>query len=193
MRKTPGWTAPLCLLALIGGAAASCAPKSHQEHVAEMRAKYTAELNGFVIKSEPVEPVEPVEPAEPAETAAEPAGEGEGGSGAGAAAAAGPLDETVEELPLTSDVVLDILVKNQNDDNLPGITLDVSQVDAGKTEKGHWRVWVDTSQVGRGPGTQVTHVLPGVDYQEGDGFQVEVRGAVPAAEQGEYREFAATP
>ena len=90
-------------------------------------------------------------------------------------------------------MVLDILITNKNDDKLPGLTVDVSQVDAAKQPKGHWRIWVDTSQVGRGPGTQVSHVLKGVDYEEGDGFQVEVRGTVPAAEQGEYREFAATP
>jgi hypothetical protein len=191
VRKTPGWIACFSLLALIGAMAVACTPKSHQEQVTEMRAKYAADLNGFVLKSEPAATAEPAPPP-----AAAPGGEDEDGGGADATAAtgpAGPLDDTIEELPVTSDVVLDILITNKNDDKLPGLTIDVSQVDAAKQEKGHWRIWVDTSQVGRGSGTQVSHVLEGVDYEEGDGFQVEVRGAVPAADQGEYREFAATP
>jgi hypothetical protein len=32
--------------------------------------------------------------------------------------------------------------------------------------------------------------LPGVDYQPGDRFRVEVRRTVPAAERQEYRELA---
>ena len=92
---------------------------------------------------------------------------------------------------MTSDVVLDIVIKNQNDSQLPGLTLDVSQAGAEGAEKGHWRAWVDSSKIGRGPGTQVSYTLRGVDYQQGDGFHVEVRNPVPPADRGDYREFSA--
>ena len=77
MRKTPGWIACFSLLALIGAMAVSCTPKSHQEQVAEMRAKYAADLNGFVIKSEPAATAETPPPP-----AAAPGGEDEDGGGA---------------------------------------------------------------------------------------------------------------
>lgn len=181
MHKTPGRIALLSSLALIVAAVAACTPQNPEQRVAAMRAKYEAKLIGFVAKHEP--PAPSVEPA-PQEEERE--------------LTPADLDQPiappeVQELPLTVDVVLDILVTNQNNEALPGLTVDVSQVDAAKQEKGHWRIWVDTSKVGRGPGTSVTHTLPGVDYVEGDGFLVEVVNPVPADAQGEYKEFTALP
>jgi hypothetical protein len=176
----------------------ACAPGSPQEQVAEARSHYHATLNGFVVKNQPMpEPevgmegemagAEGVEGAEGA--AAQPGAAGEPAAGEGE----GEEMMMMEELPVTSDVVLDILVRNDGGDKLPGITVDVTQVDPAENEKGHWRVWVDTSSLGaRSPGIQVSHVLPDVDYEEGDGFSVEVRNPVPAAERGEYQEFAPT-
>jgi hypothetical protein len=162
--------------------AVGCAKKSPEEQVAELRAGYEAELNGFIVKSEPVAAPEPMTEGGAEEAAPEAAGaaaEGEGGL------------ETpdVEELPVTSDVVLDIVVRTKNDEQLPGITLDVSQASAQGAEKNHWRIWVETSSLRKGPGTQISHVLEDVDYEQGDGFFVEVRQPVPPAERGEYKEF----
>jgi hypothetical protein len=170
----------LSLFAGLAVALAGCAAKSPEERVAELRGKYDAALNGFVVKSRPA--------------AAEPVAAGEAAT-AGEETAAGGADDgmAIEELPVTSEVMLDIVVRSQSNEVLPGLTLDVSQVDGQKREKGHWRIWVNTSKILRGPGTQVTHVLPGVDYEEGDGFHVEVRRAVPAEERAEYREFAGAP
>lgn len=173
MRRFPGWTFCLSLVAAAAVVAAGCAPKSPEERVAALRAKYEAELNQFVIKTQPVEPAPAAEEAEEAAASGE----------------EGLAEPAIEELPITSDVVLDIVVKNHNNENLPGLTLDVSQVDAQKQEKGHWRVWVDTAHIGRGPGTALTHVLTGVDYEEGDGFHVEVRQSIPPEEWSEYQEF----
>jgi hypothetical protein len=180
VRKVPGPIACLSLLVLVAGGVVACTPKSPAERVAAMRANYTAELNGFVIKSTPAadETAAPAEGAAPTEPAA--------GTAAGTA-----TDEAVQELPVTSDVVLDIVIRNQNDTQLAGLTLDVSQAGADGAEKGHWRAGIDSSKIGRGPGTQVTYTLRGVDYQQGDGFHVEVRNPVPPADRGDYREFSA--
>ena len=48
-------------------------------------------------------------------------------------------------------------------------------VDSAEKEKGHWRVWFDTSEITKATVTQFTHILEDVGYEEGDGFFVEVR------------------
>lgn len=156
----------------------ACRQLSPEQRVQGLRAQYTAELNSFYV--EPAEEETSEEAMQEGETAGEEAEE---------AATAEEGEEVAEEEAVPQNVVLDILVSTEALEYLPGITLDVSQADAAGNEKNHWRVWVDTSQVVRGPGTQVTKVLEGVDYEEGDGFAVEVRPAVPAEERGEYREF----
>jgi len=88
------------------------------------------------------------------------------------------------------EVVLDVTVEGQSRPPLPGITVDVSMVDASEAEKAHRRVWVDLA--GAGPdGAQVALTFDDLDYAPGDGFWVEVRVPVPDAERGEYREFEA--
>ncbi|KAB2965743.1 MAG: hypothetical protein F9K18_06315 [Thermoanaerobaculia bacterium] len=86
-------------------------------------------------------------------------------------------------------IVLDVLVEWKGGEPLPGLTLDVSMIDPGGREKARRRVYADVSRVDRG-GAQVSLVLEEVPYAAGDGFSVEVRGPVPAAERGDYREFA---
>lgn len=193
MRKILG--SALLLTTVVACAAwTACAPQNPEERVAEARSHYHAKLNGFVVKNQPMpEPEGEMEGME---------GESEGAAGAAAqpgaagepAAGTGEGEEMMmEELPVTSDVVLDILVRNDGGDKLPGITVDVNQVDPAEKDKGHWRIWVDTSSLEpRSPGIQVSHVLPDIDYEEGDGFTVEVRSPVAAAERGEYQEFAPT-
>ncbi len=88
------------------------------------------------------------------------------------------------------EILLDVLVRWEGHERLPGITLDVSMGDATGKEKAARRVWVDTSKLDRGPGEQTTLTLTDLPYQPGDGFFVEVRSPIPAAERGDYREFA---
>ncbi|HEX2643659.1 MAG TPA: hypothetical protein VHU81_11765 [Thermoanaerobaculia bacterium] len=81
-------------------------------------------------------------------------------------------------------------------ETLPGLTLDVAQLAAGPAEGGEgrekrrWQVWAGAAAVPSGGSAPVEMELPGVDYQPGDRFRVEVRRTVPAAERQEYRELA---
>ncbi len=170
--------AAVVVLAAIVGLAA-CSQKSPEEQVAEERGRYKATLNGFLVQPQPDLVAVDVEaaPAGGEAEAAEPAAEDE-------------PEMVVEELPPPNpDVLLDILVQHDSNRPLAGVTVDVSMVDSAQVEKGAWKVWVDTSGLKKGNHLQVTHVLKGVDYAEGDGFFVEVRNPIPAAERGEYREF----
>ncbi len=88
-----------------------------------------------------------------------------------------------------TDVLLDLQVWHESAEKLPGVTVDIAMQDPGGREKGHWRVWTDTSRLEKGPGMQISHVLEDVPYQEGDGFYAELRRDIPAEERGEYREF----
>jgi hypothetical protein len=85
-------------------------------------------------------------------------------------------------------IVLDVLVQGGSKPPLPGLTLDVSMAGADGKEKLVRRVWVDTATVGTS-GEQKTVVFDDIDYAPGDGFFVEVRNAIPAAERAQYREF----
>ncbi|GMU67416.1 MAG: hypothetical protein AMXMBFR36_36900 [Acidobacteriota bacterium] len=91
----------------------------------------------------------------------------------------------------TQRIVLDVLVDWSGRKSLPGLTLDVSMADPAGTEKVRRRVWIETAQLRRG-GEQLALVLDGLPWEPGDGFFVEVRSRVPAAERGQYREFGAT-
>jgi hypothetical protein len=85
--------------------------------------------------------------------------------------------------------LLDVLVGWQGgEEPLPGLTLDVSMADAAGKVKAERRVWVDVSGVGRG-GTQIALTLTDLPWQPGDGFFVELRSPVPAAQRAEYLEF----
>jgi hypothetical protein len=147
-----------------------CGKESFAEHVSRLRAGYTATLNGFVVQQQPLE--------QPAPGAAD---ESQG------AVAEAPEEATAPAVQ--QNVVLDILVRNDNDERLPGLTLDVTQADRDGHEKATWKVWVDSSGIGPGPGVQLSHVLKDVDYQQGDGFNVEVRTPIQPAERSDYREF----
>ncbi|MGH7337456.1 MAG: hypothetical protein ACREI7_07760 [Myxococcota bacterium] len=94
-------------------------------------------------------------------------------------------DEPGREKP---QIVLDVLVAGGSKPPLPGLTLDVSMAGADGKEKLLRRVFVDTTTVGAG-GEQKTVVFDDVDYAPGDGFFVEVRNSVPAAERAQYREL----
>ena len=107
-------------------------------------------------------------------------------------AAPGAAPATVETTAgpaVRSDVIHDILVSTTSNEYLPGVTLDVEHVDADHEEKDRRTLWVDTSGLVRGGGTQVTHVLEDVDWQTGDAMYVEIRSPIPPEERAEYREF----
>jgi len=172
---------------LIGGTAmfvlaSGCGHESPAEHVSHLRAGYTATLNGFVVQQRPAESQPATETAAAEETAKQ--------EEAATQEAAGESSSESEAAPVEQNVMLDILIRNENEERLPGLTLDVSQADSNGKEKASWKVWVDTSGISQGPGTQVSHVLKDVDYQEGDGFNVEVRTPIPPGQRSDYREFA---
>jgi len=152
---------PRAALAVALAAAAACAPDSPEDRIAALRSRYTASLNSFAVEQTPLEP-----------------------------AAEAPADTPLlDPIPTRDDVMLDVLVQRRSDEPLPGLTLDVTQVDGERREKRHYRIWIDVSQITKGRGQSVSHRLPDVDFEEGDGFHVEVRHPVPPEERGEYREF----
>ena len=137
---------------------------SEEEKATALRSQYKATLSGFTVVQEPQ-------------------------AAAGNPAAAAPA-VTVDQ-----DVVLDVTV-NRSDAgtagdtaSLSGITLDVTQHDAAGREKRRWRVWVATEGLAQGAANERQAELEDVDYRPGDRFEVEVRGEVPPAQRGEYREF----
>ena len=198
MRKTSAW---MIATALLAGLAAGCAQPTPEERVAEMRGRYSAELQNFVVREEPLPGYETMDDGM---NGAE-GGDAAAGEDAGAEDAVDGEDG-MEEMaaPVQTNVLLDVLIKNDNQENLPGLTLDVAQVAEGGPEeatwdeivaspqhKANWRIWVDTSTIGRGPGTSITYKLEDVEgYAAGDRFVVTVREPVPAGERGEYREYA---
>jgi len=190
------WGLALTLVALLF--ALGCGPSDPIEKIAEQRTHYTAELNSFIVDSQPVggevgteedatgevgtgEDATGEDATPDGETAGEAPGEdGDASAGEG---------EAPEAVPVIQSVILDILLQSDLYEQLPGITLDVSHIDASGAEKGHYRIWQDTSTIVKGRGQSLTHRLEDVDYTEGDGFHVEVRHPIPEAERGEYREL----
>ena len=182
LRQTRLFNSTLILVVLVM-VAMGCAQKSPEEKVAELRSRFTAKLNGFIVQEQPeVEAMggelEATEITE--EVAAE-------------EVVASDMDaEMPAEVPLvvTQNVLLDVLLQHDNVEKLAGITVDISMVDSELVEKGHWRVWFDTSDLAKANMSQQTHVLEDVDYVEGDGFSVEVRTPIPENERTDYQEFA---
>lgn len=190
----------LLALALVVLWTNGCEQKSHEERVSELRSRYSAELNGFVVREVPeVVDVEVVDPEqetsealeETEEAAEEVLDQTEGVEDVtGEEGEAGTdliPEDAIEEVQ--KDVILDVMVRHRASEMLPGVTLDVSQADAEGNEKATYKVWVDTSDLPMGTPQQVNEILEDVDYQEGDGFFVEIRHPVPPEERGEYREF----
>jgi hypothetical protein len=96
---------------------------------------------------------------------------------------------------LEQDVELGLTVRREADregaegETLPGVTLDVDQVDAAGRGKRHWRLWIETAGLAPGREVRSVRVLEGVDYAPGDRFRAEVRQTVPEAERAAYREW----
>lgn len=171
---------------------AACGPTDPIERVAEARAGYTAELTGFYAKEVELAPegedmLLMEEGAEAA--AAEQVGEEPMAESAESGDAEGEGEEEQVEVPTRTDLVLDVILAREGSEALPGLTLDVTLVDAQENEKSHWLWWVETDGMPKGDQRQFSHTLEDVDYIEGDGLLVEIRDPVPAGERGDYREF----
>ena len=165
--RTSAWLSSLTAV-LLALAMVACGPsRTPEEEVALARSQYGAELTSWTVDQEPAAPVEPDAEGEEAETVAP-------GTGA---------------VEIKTEVLLDILLSTKGTDLLPGVTVDLTQVDSTETEKSRRTLWVDTSRVRRGSGAQITHVLSDVDYEPGDMFHVEVRSPIPPEERSGYREF----
>lgn len=195
MRWRETSTAAVVLMsAAVVSVVAGCGPQlSPEEEVEAIRSRYTAELQSLTVKQDPTTESQDLSPEsqDPPQSAEGALGEDEAGGEPAAAAELGEAEaeQTPAERPVETDVILDILVSTTSDEYLAGVTLDVFQVDAEEREKDRRHIWVDTSDLLRGGGTQVTHVLEDVDYEPGDGFYVEVRTPIPPDERAEYREF----
>jgi len=202
-------SAPFALLPLAAAGllvVVACRPSDPIERIAEARAGYGAELTGFYAKQVEIAPAaEDVPPTEEGASAEDLAAaaevgveelaegaetEGAAAEGAEAEGAEGePGEGEAVEVPTRTDIVLDVMVSRQGSDELQGLTLDITLVDASKAEKDHWLWWVETSGMPKGDQRQFSHTLEGVDYVDGDGLLVEVRDPVPAEVRGDYREF----
>lgn len=179
--------AALALLVLAAGLLAACGPSDPVQEVEDARSRYSVEVASFSVDQTPTGGLFNQPPSEPPEGEVEDAGaEGEGADQAGAGE---ETMEPAEPMAVSQDVILDLLVRWDGRDPLPGVTIDITHADADGNEKGAHRAYLETADVHRGPPTQMVHRLEDVDYVEGDGFHAEVRSPVPAGERGEYREF----
>lgn len=136
----------------------ACGPGAGE--ISEARALYSAELDGFSVRQEPIPGIDPPR--------------------------------------LEQDVTLALTVRREAASGeapggLPGITLDVDQVDAAGKSRRHWRVWIETAGLEPGRELRVEPVLEEIDYTPGDGFRVEVRRSIPGAERAGYREYGNEP
>lgn len=180
VRRLSSWLAAAVVL-MVPWLLVSCTPTD----VHELRRNYSAELSGWIVKERPAAVVDEVQ------TVTDEAGEGEEAATedeAGGESGEAPADEvSMAQVPASQDVLLDIVLRHEGAGSLPGITLDVSQADASEQEKNHWRIYVDTSDLG--VEKRVTHTLEDVEVGEGDKFAVAVRQNVPPEERDEYKEF----
>jgi hypothetical protein len=184
------------ILAFLGGFVlllAACAQKSPEEKVAELRSKYTAEVNQSGFVATPREPVpEPVAEGLAGEAAGEAVGEDSEAVPPAVSTDAAEGEEALappDLAPLRYDILLDILVATRAREGLPQLTVDVVHLDPQKNEKERWPVTLDTSKIHQGPGVQITQKLEDVEYSEGDFFFTEVRAGIKPEEYDRYPEF----
>jgi hypothetical protein len=158
-------------------------PESPEARVADLRSEYTAKLNGFAVKEQPTAGAADEGMAR---EGAQAAADETGAPAAGEMAQAGDMAPSVA---VRQTAILDILVSRKGRKGLPGLTVDITEADPKGDEKGHWRAYLDVSHVLPGADAQISYTLHDVDYEQGDGFNVEVLHPVPAADRGEYKEL----
>ena len=171
-----------------------CGPKSPEQQVADTRAQYVVQLNTWA-------PREPVVEEVAEEPAAEDAAEGDTGTESTVEEAAGgdqgsddqgsDDQEMAMEIagPRPMTIFFDLIVRFDGDEALPGITVDVTHADPFEQEKGAYRQWIDTAGMAKRDTRQISFVLEGIEFEDGDTFSVLLRAHVPLEERGDYREF----
>ena len=181
---------------------AACTPKTPQQVVEETRAQYKVTLNAF-LPQEPAmdesmmeEPMEG-EMSENGESMDTPDAMGEDQMAEGETMegemAEGEMTEGEmmdDGAAATRNIIFDVLVQFSGTKPLPGLTLDITQADAFEKEKATFRYYLETGPMVKSEAKQMSFTLEDVAFETGDVFSVELRSTVPAAEQGEYREFA---
>ena len=188
-RRAPLLLVTGCLLVALLSTVA-CAPSDPIEQIAKTRQEYTVKLNQFLVQDPPMPEPAPVETM----------GEESAASAAEAAVAdeetAGEEGEDIEDGfdlepvgPQPKNILFDLIVGFDGSDPLPGLTVEVSQIDPFQEEKATFRHYLDLGSLQSGT-TQTDFVLENVMYEDGDGFSVDLRLVVPPEERGEYREFA---
>ena len=186
------WLSSLLLVAGLWG----CTPQSPEDRVLSSRAEYT-------VQSANALPQRQVTDATMEDVAMD---EGENGAEdetAGAAEAelateesegegiAEAIDEEgMMEIPVTSSVLFDVVMTFSGNDPLPGVTLDIVHKDPFDQIKTTRRQYIETPTLTKGQVLQTDFVLEDLSFEEGDTFEVELRGDIPPGERSEYREFA---
>ncbi len=154
---------------LLAAVSTGCPKLTPVQELEARRAEYSAEVQNFYpVESEPEVVVT----------------EGEGTEDEGTEEA--PIELSQPEPPV---ILVDVLISTTAREKLDGLTIDVSHGDSQGNEKEVRRIWIDTSDIERGSGAQVTLRLEDLDYVEGDGFHAQVRSPIPESERSEYREF----
>lgn len=170
-------------LVAVGATLVACAAQTPEERVAELRADFEVSLNSVQVVEQPLATATPVDPVAVGEPATEEAA-------AGAVAATGIAgEEESPAVPVRQEVVLDLVVRNLGDGRLPWLTVDVEQADAAGRPKASHRIYLDTSTIGPGSERAIAHRLEGVHHAPGDGFNVELRQAIPPEQRSAYPEF----
>ena len=174
----------LVFIAICAVSLGACSSSTPLEKLEATRAEYKATLNSFFVKETPLEsaPLAAVEGE--VETADQAAGS-EGSEGE----TEGEEEMAMVEPEVRLDAMLDVIVQHDSRNPLPGITIDVTMVDAAQQELGRWTRWVDTTGLPKANQRPVSLELEDVAYEEGFGFFVEVRSPIAESERGEYREY----
>ncbi|REJ73828.1 MAG: hypothetical protein DWQ36_08570 [Acidobacteria bacterium] len=165
----------------------ACQPADPVERVQQARSEYTVEAISFYVQEVPV-------------AGAMTDGEAGADTDAAAPADAGAADAEIapeadvaaaEEIPIETESVLslDILVSTTAPEPLDGITVELEHVGPDQQPKSSRQIWLDTTGVQKGVSATKTVRIEGIDYTEGDGFNVSIRAPVPAEEIATYREF----
>ncbi|MDH3403784.1 MAG: hypothetical protein OEP45_09240 [Acidobacteriota bacterium] len=176
----------LLFLVICAVSLGACSSPTPLERVDASRAEYKASLNSFFVQETPL--VEEAAPGEGVEGEEEMGEEATGEPPAGSEEIAAGEEEALV-VPGRLDAVLDVIVQHDSRSPLDGVTLDITMVDGEQRELARWTRWVDTAGLPKANQRPFSIVLEDVDYEEGYGFYVEVRPAVPAAERGAYREY----
>ncbi len=164
---------PLLGVALAAAAGLACSRKSPADKIAEVRNQYTVQ-DARPQKQNPIGDASAMDVA---------LSEGEEAREAGTAAPAQAARPT--------SILFDVVLSFRGSQSLPGITLDITHTDAQGRTKEVRRQYVETPKMTNSGVLQQGFVLDNLQYEEGDGFQVDVRSFIPVEERGEYREFAA--